>query len=109
MSRRGKKYNSARQKVDTNKAYDFSEALKLALDMSYAKFDESVDVAVRLGVDPRHADQMVRGSVVLPNGTGKEVKWKLKRLERILSAMMNSSKRSKVGGSVLTRLFPLQT
>jgi len=74
MSRRGKKYNSARQKIDTNRVYDFSEALKLALDMSYAKFDESVDVAVRLGVDPRHADQMVRGSVVLPNGTGKEVK-----------------------------------
>jgi large subunit ribosomal protein L1 len=74
MSRRGKQYNSAKQKIDAQKAYDFSEALKLALDMSYAKFDESVDVAVRLGVDPRHADQMVRGSVVLPNGTGKEVK-----------------------------------
>lgn len=74
MSRKGKKYNSARQKIDTKKTYDFSEALKLALDMSYANFDESVDVAVRLGVDPRHADQMVRGSVVLPNGTGKKVK-----------------------------------
>jgi large subunit ribosomal protein L1 len=74
MARRGKKYNSARQKIDLRKTYDFSEALKLALDMSYAKFDESVDVAVRLGVDPRHADQMVRGSVVLPNGTGKDVK-----------------------------------
>ncbi|MGD8512453.1 MAG: 50S ribosomal protein L1, partial [Deltaproteobacteria bacterium] len=48
--------------------------LKCALGMSYAKFDENVDVAVRLGVDPRHADQMVRGSVMLPNGTGKEVK-----------------------------------
>ena len=74
MARRGKKYNSARQRIDPKRTYDFSEALKLALDMSYAKFDESVDVAVRLGVDPRHADQMVRGSVVLPNGTGKEVK-----------------------------------
>jgi large subunit ribosomal protein L1 len=74
MSRKGKKYNSARQKIDTNKGYDFSEALKLALDTSYAKFDESVDIAVRLGVDPRHADQMVRGSVVLPNGTGKKVR-----------------------------------
>ena len=74
MARRGKKYNSARLKIDPKKTYDFSEALKLALDMSYAKFDESVDVAVRLGVDPRHADQMVRGSVVLPNGTGKDVK-----------------------------------
>lgn len=74
MSRKGKKYNSAREKVDPKKAYDFSQALELALDTSFAKFDESVDVAVRLGVDPRHADQMVRGSVVLPNGTGKEVK-----------------------------------
>ncbi|MBW1858659.1 MAG: 50S ribosomal protein L1 [Deltaproteobacteria bacterium] len=74
MSRKGKKYNSARQKIDAEKGYDFPEALKLALDTSYAKFDESVDIAVRLGVDPRHADQMVRGSVMLPNGTGKEVK-----------------------------------
>jgi large subunit ribosomal protein L1 len=74
MSKRGKKYAAARQKMDPDKRYDFPEALKLALEMSYAKFDESVDVAVRLGVDPRHADQMVRGSVVLPNGTGKDVK-----------------------------------
>lgn len=74
MGRRGKKYQGARQNLDPDKGYDFSEALQLAMDMSFAKFDESVDVAVRLGVDPRHADQMVRGSVVLPNGTGKEVK-----------------------------------
>ena len=74
MGRRGKKYAAARQKLDSKKGYDFSEALSLALDMSYAKLDESVDVAVRLGVDPRHADQMVRGTVVLPNGTGKDVK-----------------------------------
>ena len=74
MGKRGKKYVTARQKSDPNKGYDFPEALRLALDMSYAKLDESVDVAVRLGVDPRHADQMVRGTVVLPNGTGKDVK-----------------------------------
>jgi len=74
MSKRGKKYAAATDKIDPRKRYDFSEALRLALDTSYAKFDESVDVAVRLGVDPRHADQMVRGTVVLPNGTGKEVK-----------------------------------
>ena len=74
MGKRGKKYATARQKLDPEKGYDFSEALGLALDMSYAKLDESVDVAVRLGVDPRHADQMVRGTVVLPNGTGKDVK-----------------------------------
>ena len=74
MGKRGKKYATARQKIDPKKRYDFLEALRLALDMSYAKLDESVDVAVRLGVDPRHADQMVRGTVVLPNGTGKDVK-----------------------------------
>lgn len=72
--KRGKGYTAARQSIDPKKAYDFSDALKLALDGSYSKFDESVEVAVRLGVDPRHADQMVRGSVVLPNGTGKDVK-----------------------------------
>ena len=53
---------------------DFNQALELSLSTSYAKFDETVDIAVRLGVDPRHADQMVRGTVVLPNGLGKEVK-----------------------------------
>jgi large subunit ribosomal protein L1 len=74
MRKRGKKYATTRQKIDRKKGYDFSEALRLALDVSYAKLDESVDVAVRLGVDPRHADQMVRGTVVLPNGTGRDVK-----------------------------------
>lgn len=74
MRKRGRKYVLATKEIDLVKAYDFADALKLALDMSYRNFDETVDVAVRLGVDPRHADQMVRGSVVLPNGTGKEVK-----------------------------------
>ncbi|MES0350811.1 MAG: 50S ribosomal protein L1 [Desulfobacteria bacterium] len=74
MTKRGKKYTAASEKIDPNKRYDFPEALRLAVDTSYRKFDETVDVAVRLGVDPRHADQMVRGSVVLPNGTGKDVK-----------------------------------
>jgi large subunit ribosomal protein L1 len=79
MTKRGKKYAAASEKIDPNKRYDFPEALRLAVDTSYRKFDETVDVAVRLGVDPRHADQMVRGSVVLPNGTGKDVKVKLLR------------------------------
>jgi large subunit ribosomal protein L1 len=73
MPKRGKKYREALNKIDKQKQHDFSEALQLALDSSYTKFDESVDVAVQLGVDPRHADQMVRGTVVLPNGTGKTV------------------------------------
>ena len=74
MARRGKKYKENVQKFDRVIKYGFDEAIQLALDTSYAKFDESVDVAVRLGVDPRHADQMVRGTVVLPNGVGKEVR-----------------------------------
>lgn len=74
MPKRGKKYKEVRSKVDTQQRYSFAEAIESALKSSYAKFDETVDVAVRLGVDPRHADQMVRGTVVLPNGLGKEVK-----------------------------------
>jgi large subunit ribosomal protein L1 len=74
MPKRGKKYSESRIKVDALKRYDFGEAVASAIGASYAKFDETVDMAVRLGVDPRHADQMVRGTVVLPNGLGKEVK-----------------------------------
>ncbi len=72
MPKRGKKYIESRKKIDNKN--DFNEAVKLIVDSSFAKFDETVDIAVRLGVDPRHADQMVRGTVVLPNGLGKEVK-----------------------------------
>ncbi|MBW2645664.1 MAG: 50S ribosomal protein L1 [Deltaproteobacteria bacterium] len=74
MAKRGKKYKEALNKIDENKKYDFDEALKVATESSYAKFDESLDVAVQLSVDPRHADQMVRGTVVLPHGTGKTVR-----------------------------------
>jgi large subunit ribosomal protein L1 len=74
MSKRGKKYLLSRKKLTAENKVDFAEAIKLSLEASYAKFDETVDLAVRLGVDPRHADQMVRGTVVLPNGLGKEVK-----------------------------------
>jgi large subunit ribosomal protein L1 len=74
MPKRGKKYNQSKQSIEPQKRYDFSEAVESAIKASYAKFDETVDVAVKLGVDPRHADQMVRGTVILPNGLGKEVK-----------------------------------
>ncbi len=75
MPFRGKKYKNVFTKVDRQKRYDsVSEAIKLVKATSYTKFDGSVDVAVRLGVDPRHADQMVRGAVVLPNGIGKTVR-----------------------------------
>ncbi|MBU4130354.1 MAG: 50S ribosomal protein L1, partial [Proteobacteria bacterium] len=74
MPKRSKKQIEAQQKVDRTTQYGPLDALELAVSSSYVKFDETVDVAVRLGVDPRHADQMVRGTVVLPNGLGKEVK-----------------------------------
>ena len=74
MVTRSKKYRNSAQKIDRVKKYTFEEAVRLALDSAYANFDESVDLAVRLGVDPRHADQMVRSTVVLPNGLGKKVR-----------------------------------
>jgi large subunit ribosomal protein L1 len=74
MAKRGKKYEAARAGVDRTVKFNFQEGLSLALEKIYARFDESVDVAVRLGVNPRHADQMVRGAVVLPNGVGKKVR-----------------------------------
>jgi large subunit ribosomal protein L1 len=74
MTRAGKKYRNNAQKIDRTKKYNFDEAVQLAIDSAYANFDETVDLAVRLGVDPRHADQMVRGTVVLPNGVGKDVR-----------------------------------
>ena len=74
MPTRGKKYRNAKQKIGTAAGLGVSDAVKMAVASSFAKFDETVDVAVRLGVDPRHADQMVRGSVVLPNGIGKSVR-----------------------------------
>ena len=74
MPKRGKKYSESRKRLNAETAASFMEAVKKMLESSFAKFDETIDVAVRLGVDPRHADQMVRGSVVLPNGLGREVK-----------------------------------
>jgi large subunit ribosomal protein L1 len=74
MSKRGKKYSESKKRIDSEDVGSLNDAVKVMLETSFAKFDETVDVAVRLGVDPRHADQMVRGSVVLPHGTGKEMK-----------------------------------
>jgi len=74
MAKTGKKLGEALAKVDRNKNYTLTEAISLVKAASYAKFDETVDLVVRLGVDPRHADQMVRGAVVLPNGLGKTVR-----------------------------------
>jgi len=74
MGQRGKKYLEARNKVDRSKRYDLEEGVKLLTETTYAKFDEGVDAAIRLGVDPKKPDQMVRGTVVLPHGTGKKVR-----------------------------------
>jgi len=73
MPKRGKKYLEVSNNIGQEKQ-SVSDAVKVAIDSSFTKFDETIDVALRLGVDPRHADQMVRGTVVLPNGIGKEVK-----------------------------------
>jgi large subunit ribosomal protein L1 len=74
MRDRGKKHAEAAKKVDRSKRYTLDEATSLVKDAGYAKFDETVDLAVRLGVNPKHADQMVRGALVLPHGVGKTVR-----------------------------------
>ena len=70
----GKKYNESAKLIETGKFYDVNEAVEIAVKTGTAKFDETVEIHVRLGVDSRHADQQVRGAVVLPNGTGKKVR-----------------------------------
>lgn len=74
MPKRGKKYREAAQKIDRAKRYTIEEACQIIPGTRIAKFDESVDVAVRLGVNPKYADQMVRGAVVMPHGTGKTIR-----------------------------------
>jgi len=74
MAKMGKKYTDSAKLIEKSKMYDLSEAMALVCQTSKAKFDETIEVHVRLGVDSRHADQQVRGAVVLPNGTGRTVK-----------------------------------
>ena len=74
MAQRGKNYRKALENIDRQKPYEFEEGLKLILGNAFGKFDNTVEIATRLGVDPRKADQLVRGTVSLPHGTGKEVK-----------------------------------
>lgn len=73
MAKRGKKYNQAKE-LREKEEFSLDEAVALLKKLSFVKFDESVDVAIRLGVDPKHSDQMVRGTIVLPHGTGKSKK-----------------------------------
>ncbi|MEW6418777.1 MAG: 50S ribosomal protein L1 [Nitrospirota bacterium] len=70
----GKKLNAVKKKVETGREYPLEDAINLAKESSYAKFDETIDLAVNLGIDPRKSEQMVRGTVVLPHGTGKKVR-----------------------------------
>jgi large subunit ribosomal protein L1 len=74
MNRRGKKYEEAKKRVDRNKRYDLEAGIQILKETARAKFDESVDMAIRLGVNPKHSDQMVRGTVALPHGLGKAVR-----------------------------------
>jgi large subunit ribosomal protein L1 len=74
MPKHGKQYRKAAEAIDRNTLYEVGEAVGLVLKNNCATFDESIDIAVRLGIDPRHADQMVRSSVILPHGIGKEVR-----------------------------------
>jgi large subunit ribosomal protein L1 len=74
MKTHGKKFTAASERRDVNVTYQSAQAIDLVKAMAFAKFDETVEVAIRLGVDPRHADQVVRGTVVLPAGTGKSVR-----------------------------------
>ncbi len=74
MAKHGKRYQDARGKIDRNVQYDPAEAFRLLKEIASAKFDETVELAVKLGVNPKHADQQVRGATVLPHGTGKSVR-----------------------------------
>ncbi len=74
MAKHGKNYNSAKEKIDANKAYALADAVKLVKEVAFTKFDSTVELHIRMGVDPRHADQQVRDVVVLPHGLGKSVK-----------------------------------
>jgi large subunit ribosomal protein L1 len=74
MPKHGKKYRETSSKIDRQRRYTLDEGVELVPQTASAKFDESVDVAVRLGVNPKYADQMVRGAVVMPHGTGKSLR-----------------------------------
>ena len=105
MAKRGKRYNEISQKVDKLKIYTPEEALDLLFETKSAKFVETVELAVKLGVDPRHADQQVRGTVVLPNGTGKKIKILAitsgENIEHML-VMMNILQKFNKDGLILT-------
>lgn len=95
MKKPSKKYTESAKKVDRTKLYPVAEAVALLKDAAFAKFDETVDLAFRLGVDPRHADQMVRGAIVMPAGTGK------KTVVVVITAGEKISEAEKAGADVV--------
>jgi large subunit ribosomal protein L1 len=96
-----KKRKVANTKVDSNKSYSLKEASNLVKTINCTKFDSSVDLHIRLGVDPKKADQQVRGTVTLPHGTGKTKKLMQKLQVLILLGLMNLSLKLKVAGQIL--------
>lgn len=114
----GKKYLEAKKRVDRNLLYEPREAISLAKELAFAGFDETVEMAVKLGVNPKHAEQQVRGAVVLPNGTGKEVKVlvfakgeKAKEAEEAGADFVGAEEmveKIEKGGWVLTWQYPLR-
>ena len=111
MAKKSKRYQEAAKLIEKGKAYSIEEAVALVKETSKVKFDAAVDVAFRLGVDPRQADQQLRGALVLPNGTGKSKKVlvvtegpklkKLKMLELMLLVVKKFQKTSKKDGQIL--------
>lgn len=95
MKKLNKNRIEANKKIDSTKLYGVTEGIALAKDAAYAKFDETVDVAFRLGVDPRHADQMIRGAIVMPAGTGATVK------VVVITSGENISKAEKAGADIV--------
>jgi len=102
MATAGKKFRAAVTKVDRTREYAISDAVVLVKAAAFAKFNETVDVAVRLGVDPRHADQVVRGTVVLPHGTGKSVRV-------LVIAQGDKAKEAEVAGADFAGMAFIQT
>ena len=117
MKVRSRKYRTSIEKIDTTRLYDVEEALDMVTKTAFAQFDESVDLAFRLGVDPRHADQMIRGAMPLPAGVGKKLKsqslppetksLKHKVPEQIMWEKMILFKRLRGDGWILIGLSPL--
>ena len=90
----GKRLKKAREGVDREKLYPLADAIKMVKERAKSKFDETIEIAINLGVDPRHADQMVRGVVTLPNGTGRSLRVAMQRSKSMLPPCTRSTRSS---------------